>query len=85
MDGNPIHEDMVWAAKKAKLAFIVNVVLNAGKEVIHVAAGDMRAAHGPGVNSCQSSAGSARRLPILSSRQTAVTRWIRTSIRPSKA
>ena len=29
---NPIHNDMVWAAKRAKLAFIVNVVLNSKKE-----------------------------------------------------
>ena len=47
--GNPIHEDMLWAAKKAKLAYIVNVVLNDKKEVIFAAAGDSESAHGAGV------------------------------------
>ena len=28
LENNPIHTDMLWAAKTAKLAFIVNVVLN---------------------------------------------------------
>ena len=42
---NPIHRDMVWAARKAGLAFILNVVLNGEKETIHAAAGDMEAAH----------------------------------------
>lgn len=42
---NPIHADMIWAAKTAKLAFIVNVVLNAEKEVIYAVAGDLGKAH----------------------------------------
>ncbi|MBE6645130.1 MAG: nickel-dependent lactate racemase [Ruminococcaceae bacterium] len=45
LDGNPIHNDMLWAANKAKLAFIVNVVLNAKKEVIYAVAGDTVKAH----------------------------------------
>lgn len=45
LDGNPIHTDMIWAAKRAKLAFIVNVVINSQKEVIYSVAGDMEAAH----------------------------------------
>jgi nickel-dependent lactate racemase len=48
LEGNPIHEDMVWAARKAKLAFIVNVVINAEKEAIFAVAGDMEAAHEEG-------------------------------------
>ncbi len=48
LEGNPIHEDMVWAARKAKLLFIVNVVLNARKETVHVVAGDAVAAHEAG-------------------------------------
>ena len=45
LENNPIHEDMLWAAKKAKLAFIVNVVLNGKKEVIYATAGHMEKAH----------------------------------------
>ncbi len=48
LTGNPIHEDMLWAAGKANLAFIVNVILNADKEVVHVVAGDAAAAHETG-------------------------------------
>ena len=46
--GNPIHEDMVWAARTAGLAFIVNAVINEQKEAIHVVAGDMEQAHEAG-------------------------------------
>ena len=45
---NPIHCDMVWAARKAGLAFILNVVLNGEKETIHAVAGDIEAAHEAG-------------------------------------
>ena len=45
---NPIHRDMVWAARKAGLAFILNVVLNGEKETIHAVAGDMEQAHEAG-------------------------------------
>jgi nickel-dependent lactate racemase len=45
LEGNPIHEDMIWAARKAKLAFIVNVVINSDKEAIYAVAGDMEMAH----------------------------------------
>ena len=48
IDGNPIHEDMIFAAETAKLAYIVNVVINAEKKVIHAVAGDVRAAHKAG-------------------------------------
>ncbi|AEV30844.1 hypothetical protein SpiGrapes_3097 [Sphaerochaeta pleomorpha str. Grapes] len=48
LEGNPIHEDMVWAARKAKLAFIVNVVINAEKEAIFAVSGDMVEAHAEG-------------------------------------
>ena len=49
LENNPIHEDMLWAAKQAKLAFIVNVVLNENKEVIYAVAGDSEKAHAEGV------------------------------------
>ena len=50
LENNPIHEDMVWAAKQAKLQFIVNVVLNAEKEPIFATAGDLFAAHKTGTD-----------------------------------
>lgn len=48
LEGNPIHKDMVWAARKAKLAFIVNVVINEKKEAIYSVAGDLEEAHKQG-------------------------------------
>ena len=48
LENNPIHRDMLWAAQKAKLAFIVNVVINAQKEAIYAVAGNMEAAHQKG-------------------------------------
>lgn len=50
LENNPIHNDMLWAAKKAKLCFIVNVVLNAEKEVIYAVAGDLEKAHKKGTD-----------------------------------
>ena len=32
LEENPVHRDMVWAAGRANLAFIVNVVLDADKK-----------------------------------------------------
>ena len=48
LEGNPIHRDMVWAARKAKLAFICNVVINSEKEPIYAVAGDVEKAHEEG-------------------------------------
>ena len=48
LEGNPIHKDMVWAAEKAKLAFIVNVVLDQDKKVIRAFAGHFDKAHREG-------------------------------------
>ena len=45
LEGNPIHNDMLWAAKKAKLAYIVNVIINEKKEAIYAVAGDVEKAH----------------------------------------
>ena len=50
LENNPIHKDMLWAAKAAKLKFIVNVVLNADKKVIYAVAGDLEAAHKKGTD-----------------------------------
>ena len=48
LDGNPIHRDMLFAAKAAKLAFVVNVVIDAAHEPIFSVAGDCEAAHAEG-------------------------------------
>lgn len=48
LENNPIHRDMVWAARKAKLAFICNVVINSKKEVVYAVSGDMEQAHEEG-------------------------------------
>ncbi|ENZ5586371.1 nickel-dependent lactate racemase [Enterococcus faecalis] len=47
---NPIHNDMVYAAAKANLAFIVNVVLDGDKKIIGSFAGDMVEVHKVGCN-----------------------------------
>jgi nickel-dependent lactate racemase len=48
LEGNPIHIDMLYAARIARLAFICNVVINAQKEVIYAVAGDVDLAHRTG-------------------------------------
>ena len=50
LEDNPIHRDMLYAAKTAGLKFIVNVVLNGKKEVIGSFAGDLEAAHAKGTH-----------------------------------
>lgn len=59
LEGNPIHEDMLWAAKTAGLRYIVNVVLNEDKEVICAVAGDPEKAHAAGVEFLSSLCGAA--------------------------
>lgn len=49
LEGNPIHRDMVYAARTAKLAFICNVCIDADKKVIAAFAGDLEKAHETGV------------------------------------
>ena len=48
LEGNPIHRDMVYAADRAGLAFILNVVLGPGKRIVRAFAGAHRAAHEAG-------------------------------------
>lgn len=48
LEGNPIHRDMIYAAGKAKLAFIINVVLDEDKKVIEAFAGHYEKAHEKG-------------------------------------
>ena len=50
LEGNPIHADMLWAARKANLRYIVNVVLNGEKEPIYAVAGDLELAHKKGTD-----------------------------------
>ena len=45
LDGNPIHRDMAFAAETAKLAFILNVLLDGDKRIIAAFAGDSVKAH----------------------------------------
>ncbi len=48
LENNPLHRDMVYAAEKAGLKFIVNAVINAEKKVIHAVAGHPLHAHQAG-------------------------------------
>ncbi len=45
LEGNPIHQDMVCAARRVNVQFILNVALNARKEIIAAFAGDVEQAH----------------------------------------
>ena len=45
LDGNPIHADMVAAAELAKLAYIVNVVIDDDKKTVAAFAGNCISAH----------------------------------------
>ncbi|HEY8500419.1 MAG TPA: nickel-dependent lactate racemase [Clostridia bacterium] len=54
---NPIHKDMLFAAEKANLAFILNVVINSKKRIIKAFAGDFIKAHEKGCEFVRSFAG----------------------------
>jgi nickel-dependent lactate racemase len=45
---NPIHEDMLYAAEKVGLAFIMNVVIDKDKKIIHAVSGHSLLAHEEG-------------------------------------
>jgi len=49
LSGNPIHEDMIEAAKLAKVDFILNVVTNSKGEIVKAFAGDLEQAFYEGV------------------------------------
>ena len=49
---NPIHRDMLFAAKKANLAFILNVILDENKKIAFAVAGDPEKAHEAGCAVC---------------------------------
>ena len=48
LDGNPLHADMLAAARMAKLAYIVNVIIDEDKKVVAAFAGDPETAHRKG-------------------------------------
>jgi len=49
LEGNPLHIDMVDAARQAKLAYIVNVIIDEDKKTVAAYAGDFEQAHEAGV------------------------------------
>ena len=48
IEGNPIHNDMLYAARAARLDFIVNVVIDAKHDPVFAVAGDCDLAHRAG-------------------------------------
>lgn len=48
LENNPIHTDMLYAAEKSKLAFILNVVIDSDKKIIKAFAGHSKFAHEAG-------------------------------------
>lgn len=48
LEDNPIHKDMLFAAKAAGLSFILNVVINGEKKIIKAFAGGLEEAHAHG-------------------------------------
>lgn len=48
LDGNPIHEDMISAAKLSGISFILNVLLDENKKIKLAFAGDVDLAHRKG-------------------------------------
>ncbi|NLO16134.1 MAG: nickel-dependent lactate racemase [Clostridiales bacterium] len=60
LENNPLHKDMLYAAKAANLAFIVNVVIDADKKIIKAFAGHFEDAHVRGCDFMRSLAGVAK-------------------------
>ena len=48
LQGNPLHQDMLAAARLCKLEYIVNVVIDGDKKIVRCFAGDTEAAHEAG-------------------------------------
>jgi nickel-dependent lactate racemase len=49
LEGNPVHEDIVEAAKMAKVDFVLNVVVNSRREIVKALAGDLEQVFHEGV------------------------------------
>ena len=63
LEGNPVHEDMLFAAKASGIRFILNVILNQNKEIIGAVAGDIDTANKADVAFLSSM---CRRKPVFS-------------------
>ncbi|WFD12056.1 nickel-dependent lactate racemase [Tepidibacter hydrothermalis] len=50
LKNNPIHTDMLYAAKVSNLSFILNVVIDKDKKIINAFSGDSEFAHAKGCN-----------------------------------
>jgi nickel-dependent lactate racemase len=50
LDGNPVHEENTWIARKTGCDFIVNVVIDSERRPLKFVAGDMEAAFHEGVD-----------------------------------
>jgi nickel-dependent lactate racemase len=48
LENNPIHKDMIYAARAANLKFILNVIINSNKELIRACSGHIAKAHEQG-------------------------------------
>lgn len=62
LENNPIHKDMVAAARALGLVYIVNVVINSAKEVLYAVAGDLEEAHETGTEWIKERAGVEKNL-----------------------
>ncbi len=56
LQGNPLHEDMLYAARQANLQFILNVCLNEQKQIVRAFAGHFEQAHAAGCTYVRSQA-----------------------------
>lgn len=53
IEGNPVRQEIEEVGRMAKVDFIVNAVLNSGKEVVGVFAGHLKQAFAAGVSVCE--------------------------------
>jgi nickel-dependent lactate racemase len=53
LEGNPVHEENTYMARQAGCDFIVNVVIDAKRQILSVVAGDMEAAFYQGVEAAR--------------------------------
>ena len=66
LDGNPLHKDMLFAAKQVGLDFILNVTLDENKKIIGAFAGNYVTAHEQGCETVRKSASvKARKAKIV--------------------
>ena len=81
LEHNPIHEDMLAAAKMVNVQFIFNVALDGQKKIIAAWAGDLERPT-PKALPLSANGASAPALPAISwSPATVATRWTRTCTR----